>query len=277
MRPLRSEKDLPFTPGSGLSARLLKREVLSGSVARVTFELTADRGGELPTWESGAAVTLDFSPELDNGYAHMKDDEPQALNDDYIRTFTVSSPSPFLPAPTSPLTTTRITLTIRKLGPATSLLWKYNPRADLTLPVLGFGSTPDFLMPTSGGGKLVFVAGGVGITPFLSQAPRVLSSGGSLELLWSVRGEDLSFVEDTLALVPDLAPAARVFVTQDADAETEGRIRDAGARVEKRRMSEGDLKAEGKRRFYVCAGEGMMRAVLGWLEGEDVAYESFNY
>lgn len=232
----------------------------------------------MPVWRSGEAVTLDFSPELDNGYAHMKDDEPQALNDDYIRTFTVSSPSPFAPSPTPALKTTQITLTIRKQGPATSLLWKYNPRADLTLPVLGFGSTPDFLMPTSGGERLVFVAGGVGITPFLSQAPRILSGGGSLELLWGVRGEDLPFVEDSLAGVPGLARATRVFVTGDAGDEAEKKVKDAGARIEKRRMCEGDLKGDGKRKFYVCAGEGMMRAVMGWLEGEeDVAYESFNY
>lgn len=254
----------------------MKREVLSGSVARVTFEVSADRGGDLPAWESGAAVTLDFSPELDNGYAHMKDDEPQSLNDDYIRTFTVSSPSPSTSS-SSRLKATQITLTIRKQGPATSLLWKYNPRADLTLPVLGFGSTPNFLMPTSGDEKLVFVAGGVGITPFLSQAPRILSGGGNLELLWGVRGEDLGFVEDSLALVPGLAPVARVFVTGTADEEAEKRIKDAGVQIEKRRVCEGDLKGAGTRKFYVCAGEGMMRDVLAWLEGEDVAYESFNY
>lgn len=248
----------------------MNREVLSPSVARVTFELTSEDGA-LPDWKAGEAVTLDFSPELDNGYAHMQDDDPQALNDDHIRTFTVSSPPPTSASGGK----AELQITFRRKGSATGLLWRYNPRVELTLPVLGFGGTAGFLM--GGGGDKVFVAGGVGITPLIAQAPGVLSSGDCLRVLWGVRGEDLGFVEDTFGRIDGLAPITTLFVTGGGEGEVEDRVRARGARVERRRMGEGDLAGYKGRKFHVCAGDEVTKAVLGWLDGEEVAYESFGY
>ena len=248
----------------------MKREVLSPNIARITFELTSD-GGALQGWKAGEAVTLDFSPELDNGYAHMQDDDPQALNDDYVRTFTVSSP----PSTAKSGEKAELQITIRRKGPATGLLWRYNPRVELTLPVLGFGGTAGFLM--DGQGEKVFVAGGVGITPLIAQAPGILSSGNGLSVLWGVRDEDLGFVEDSFKRIEGLAAATTLFVTGSGEGEVEDRVKGLGARVEKRRMGEGDLGSYKGRNFYVCAGDEVMKAVLGWLEGEKVAYESFSY
>ena len=36
-------------------------------------------------------MALAFEDELSAGYSHMRDDDPRSLNDDYVRTFTVSS------------------------------------------------------------------------------------------------------------------------------------------------------------------------------------------
>lgn len=271
VRPLLSEKNLPYAsntkPQSALSARFVHREVLSSSIARITFELASEDGAR-PAWKAGEAVTLDFSPELDNGYAHMQDDDPQSLNDDYIRTFTVTSP----PSPTEKA---ELQITIRRKGPATGLLWKYNPRVELTLPVLGFGGTAGFLM--DGEADKVFVAGGVGITPLIAQASGAVSSGSALHVLWGVRGEDLGFVEDTSRLVEGLADVTTLFVTGSAEREVEERVQALVARVEKRRMNEEDLGSYKGRKFYVCAGDEMTKAVSAWLEDEDVAYESFSY
>lgn len=250
-----------------MSARLAKKEVLSPSIARVTLELSPEDGGVLPSWEAGEAVTLDFSPELDNGYAHMRDDDPQALNDDFVRTFTVSSP---------PSGTEELQVTFRRKGPATGLLWKYNPRAELILPVLGFGGTAGFLIPPDMRGETVFVAGGVGITPLLAQAPSILPRN-NLSVLWGLRREDLSFVEDSFQRIEGLAGVTSLFITGEGEQEAEDRVYALGARVERRRLGEADLPRGEGRKFYVCAGDPMMGAVLGWLEGEEVAYESFSY
>ena len=275
MRTLLSETHLPYAPPdtgtrTGLFARFVRREVLSPSIARVTFDLTRDDdGAEPPSWKAGEAVTLAFGTELDSGYAHMRDDDPQALNDDFVRTFTVSSP----------LNPAELQVTFRRKGPATGLLWRHNPRAELSLPVLGFGGADGFRM-VPGAGGVVFVAGGVGITPLLAQASEFLASAaGDLHVLWGLRAEDLSFAEDSFGRIGGLALVTSLFVTGSGaeHAEAEERIRGLGARVERRRVGEGDLRDMKGRKFHVCAGDTMMKAVLGWLGGEDVVYESFSY
>ncbi|ERS96522.1 hypothetical protein HMPREF1624_06726 [Sporothrix schenckii ATCC 58251] len=34
-------------------------------------------------WQAGQYITLDFGTELDLGWSHMRDDDPQSLNDDF--------------------------------------------------------------------------------------------------------------------------------------------------------------------------------------------------
>ncbi len=70
---------------------------------------------------------------------------------------------------------TEFTITARKHGPATALLWRH--RLPLELPVLGFGGEDGFQIPVAETAVAVFVAAGVGITPLLAQAPALLSSG----------------------------------------------------------------------------------------------------
>ena len=211
---------------------------------------------------------------LDNGYSHMRDDDPQALYDDFVRTFTVSSPPPTSPV-SSGKKELQVTFLGRRKGPATGLLWRHNLRAEPTLPVLGFGKAAGFLMVPDDGEK-VFVAGGVGIKPLLAQAPGIFP-GNSLSILWAVRSDDLSFVKDVLGRIEGLSRVTSLFVTGVGDQEVEGRVLALGARVERRRMEESDLRGVGGRKFHVCTGGPMMGAVLGWLDGEDVAYESFSY
>ncbi|SPO04957.1 related to oxidoreductase, FAD-binding [Cephalotrichum gorgonifer] len=306
VRPLLTEKSLPFaSPQRTTTATFLRREVLSPTVARITLRLSPDSnnnnsggGGEVPSWKSGEAITLDFSGELDNGYAHMRDEDPLSLNDDFVRTFTVSSPAPSSPGVQKKGAPVEVEITVRKHGPATGLLFRWNPRAELTLPVLGFGGTDGFLIPVPAPGSgspdqegplSVFVAGGVGITPILAQAGAVLSSAGQLRVLWGLRAEDLPFATDVLSRVPGLAAVTTLFVSGaggQTTAADEEKLGAAGARVEKRRIGEADVRGAGgadadgsgrRRKFYVCAGQGMTGAVLGWLEGEDVVTESFNY
>ena len=263
-----------------ITASFVKRELLTPTIARITFKL--DSRTPLPTWKSGQVITFDFKHELDNGWSHMRDDDPQSLNDDFVRTFTVSSPAPVSIRAGSK--DAEFQITVRKHGPATALLWRWNPRVELEIPVLGFGGEEGFLLPVEKTKDLsVFVAGGVGITPLIAQAEGVLAAGNGLRVLWSVRGEDLPFVEDVFGRVRGLAPLTTVFVTwrgDDGREELKDRLETMGARLYDGRMGEKDVKAverRGGRKFYLCAGETMMRLLLGWLEGEEVAYESFSY
>ncbi|CAI4219969.1 unnamed protein product [Parascedosporium putredinis] len=266
VRPLVSEQASLGTVANSqgrpeLTATFVKREFLSPTVARVAFTLSSDK--PLPTWKSGQAITFDFRPELSRGWSHMRDDDPQSLNDDFIRSFTVSSVAPRDVGPGTK--SVEFEITVRKHGPATGLLWRWNPRVSLTIPVIGFSGEEGFLMPTETAEEAsVFVAAGVGITPLIAQADAVLASGNKLKVLWSAKAEDLP-------LVDHLAGAA---------AELKTKIESMGAKVWQRRITEADVRAaeaDGKRKFYLCAAPAMTKVLMKWLEGEDVIYENFNY
>lgn len=285
MRPLVSEQASLGTVVSSqgrpeLTATFVKREFLSPTVARVAFTLSSDK--PLPTWKSGQAITFDFKPELSRGWSHMRDDDPQSLNDDFIRSFTVSSVAPRDVG--SGTKSVEFEITVRKHGPATGLLWRWNPRVQLTIPVIGFGGEEGFLMPTETAEEAsVFVAAGVGITPLIAQADAVLAAGNRLKVLWSAKAEDLPLVDHVLRRTGGLAALTTIFVTGElagAGAELKTKIESMGAKIWQRRITEADVRAAeegGKRKFYLCAAPAMTKVLMKWLEGEDVIYENFNY
>ncbi|KAK1970745.1 oxidoreductase FAD-binding domain-containing protein [Colletotrichum sublineola] len=249
------------------TATFVRREMITPTTARFVFRL--EPGAK---WEAGQYVTLDFSKELDVGYSHMRDDDPRGLNDDYVRTFTVSSP---------PGDGKELEITARRKGPVTNMLWRWNVRVPLEVPVLGFGGEEAFrLGRREGGGMEVFVAAGVGITPVLAQAGGVLGAGGRMKVLWSVKAQDLKLVKEVCRKVDGLGSVLKVFVTGWAGkAEEEEAIREIvslGATAERRRIREGDVKeGAGKKRYFLCTGPEMLDVLNGWLEGEEVASEIF--
>lgn len=234
------------TSSATVTATLTKREIITPTVARFTFRLgTQHTNKPLKRWTPGQHVTFDFSKELDVGWSHMRDDDPTSLNDDYVRTFTVSS----VPLPPSPVKGggagngdgdgdggddlvkdgTEMQITVRKHGPVTGLLWRWNLQVPLEVPVLGFGGAEEFRMVSSssltndeegvsGGnsrkaGDVVFIAAGVGITPMLAQAPELLARGVDFTLLWTVRVGDVAFAVDVLERIPDLGAKMKLFIT----------------------------------------------------------------
>ncbi|UQC73560.1 oxidoreductase FAD-binding domain-containing protein [Colletotrichum lupini] len=280
VRPLFSEQQ--HVPSSSTestrTATLLRREIITPTIARFVFGLEP-----AAQWEAGQYVTFDFAEELDVGWSHMRDDEPQSLNDDYVRTFTVSSPP-------GDKGGKEFEITARKNGPVTNMLWRWNLRVPLEVPVLGFGGEEAFRMDRGkgekgdGGGddvEEVFVAAGVGITPLIAQAGGVLEAGVRIRVLWTVKGEDVKLVRDVVGRVPGLAGVLRVFVTGEVGEAEEAMVREFegfGAVVERRRIRASDVKDGGiKRRYFLCTGPEMLKVLNGWLEGEDVAFEDFAF
>ncbi|KAK4111435.1 hypothetical protein N656DRAFT_780725 [Canariomyces notabilis] len=311
VRRLASECPAPFsqqqpTASPIATATLLRRELLTPTIARFTFRLHAPHSTENNinnkplTWLPGQHVTLDFSRELNMGWSHMNDSDPQSLNDDYIRTFTISSPPPPHPAEnTEREEPTTMQLTLRKHGPTTALLFSRPIRHDISpleIPVLAISGEERFRIPlgpglhpgpgpgfesnhhdlaSSGSGssegrrrkRSVFVAGGVGITPLLAQAPLLLAPSSPqksqpqsasqppadtdlaaahrLEVLWSLKAADLPFAVDVFERIAGLSRITRVFVTGgELGGDEEGmmeRLRAMGVRVERRRMARADV------------------------------------
>ncbi|KAK4220019.1 putative oxidoreductase [Rhypophila decipiens] len=263
-------------------ATLVKRHVLSPTIARYTFKLRNEKGRPIPAWKPAQYVTLDFGGELDQGWSHMREDDPQSLNDDFVRTFTVSN---CLPEEMEEVTgeETELEITVRRHGPTTGFLWDYKFQVPLELPVLGFGGEDSFRIPTAtGGGRSVFVAGGVGITPLLAQAPGLIKADADFILLWSLRSEDLGVVVDSLQRIPGLAQRTRLFVTGVEAENAIEKVNCLGTQgTFQRRLLQQDVLAvkEGQNgtKYYLCASPAMQTILEGWLQGEDFVSESFGY
>ncbi|KAI8635663.1 hypothetical protein F5Y19DRAFT_461242 [Xylariaceae sp. FL1651] len=228
-------------------ATLLRRQVITPTISRYVFKVTPtkskDKGGKekgLQPWHPGQHVTFDLSSELDHGYSHMRDDDPQSLNDDFVRTFTVS-------APLDP----KLEIVARRHGPATALLLSWNLRVPLEIPILGFGGAEDFRMPVLWSLRAEDLALAVDLFT-------TTSGLGSVTKLF------------VTGLLDDVRDGSGLIAT----------IKKLGAEVLERRMSKDDVLGvgeKGSRKFYCCTGPLMMKTLLQWMGGEEVVFESFEY
>ncbi|KAJ9640339.1 hypothetical protein H2199_005878 [Coniosporium tulheliwenetii] len=288
LRLLASEGNLraKVSDGPSNTAKLLKQTPITPTISRFRFVMTNP-----VRYKAGQWVALDFSEELDLGYSHMRDDDPRSLNDDFVRTFTVSSPpaAPDGVPPTSEdgmppayegMPHDEFEITIRRVGPVTGFLFRQSGRSGLDVPLRGFGG--DFVIkPPGEGGEVAYVASGVGITPLLGQISAL--DLRRIQLFWTVRMDDLKLVIDTIERHPRLGPSASVFVTgsmADQESGWQGAaesLRSAGVRLELRRLLKSDLEIPQVRTWYVCASRTLSSVVFEWLKGHRVVYERFDY
>lgn len=270
---LAGEKDSLATKTSDstpVTAQLLTNEQLTPTINRYTFRLSNPTTAN--PWKPGQYVALSFKDELDMGYSHMRDDDPTSLNDDFLRTFTVSSHPR-----DSGLDSGEFTITVRSVGRVTRYLSQQKP--GLEIPLSGFGG--DFYIRQPAGGRTLFVAGGIGITPLLPQVREL--NVERLRLVWAVQRGDLGLVEDTFRMYPKLAAVTALFVSGKGSA-LEGGVDVGGwesgfigASVRYRRLEAADLTSIDAQAWYLCAGGALKAAVLGWLGDTKVQYEDFNY
>ncbi|MCJ1449664.1 MAG: hypothetical protein MMC23_010186 [Stictis urceolatum] len=276
------------------TATIVGKEMLADDVGRVEFE--TDRPVH---WSRGQHVALSFAGELDTGYSHMRDEDPRSLNEDWVRTFTVTSRAPVedpdsvvgesgagTVVPGSGKVARRFCVTIRNVGPCTRLLVRANPRAGVEVPVLGFGG--EFEIGGGEEGKVVFVAGGIGITPLVAQVGELKSAGKGVVLVWGVRRGDLGLVKGLLGgwRKDGVNIDARVRVAgvkegglEENEKKVMKEIVGLGGNVIFRRVASQDLDVEGASKWYICAGKGLASAVEGWAaeKGVQVVGESFAY
>jgi NAD(P)H-flavin reductase len=271
VRYLINEKQIPGIQednGTDATATLIKKEIITPSINRYRFRISSRN----PTsWTAGQYATLSFQDELDMGYSHMREDDPASLNDDFVRTFTVSS------YPGRDMPDNEFEMMVRRNGPVTRYLSQVYEKAGLEVPLKGFGGT--FHISTKNA-IAPYVAGGIGITPLLAQLPDLDLS--QLRLFWSVSMADLGVVHDTFQRWPQLPRSTTLFITRDVELDGDDRrvwdgILSSGVRIIRRRMQAGDLEVELADVWYLCAGVALKRMVLDWLVGKTVMYEEFNY
>lgn len=278
-------------PSSVGTATLIGAERLTPTISRYRFQMLADGSSKSQAgsanWQPGQHVTLDFSAHLDRGWAHMRDHDPRSLNDDYIRSFTITGgPAPGLMNDVEKSAHGgEFEITVRTKGAVTGLLSSWAPRTRLEVPVLGFGGEGS---PGSAGAAnlaeatvtSVAIAGGVGITHFMTWTG---SRTHRLRILWSLRSEDLPLALDFLKGHKPSRLGMTLFVTGPANARREATVRElreSGVDIHERRIEQNDVlgaSVRAAREFTVCASPSLTTSILHWIQGEPLTVASFQY
>ncbi|KAL3684563.1 hypothetical protein R1sor_002585 [Riccia sorocarpa] len=232
VRKLTSEGNIKASLKSQKTARLVRKELITPSIARFTFSIP-----EGIKYEAGQWVAMDFKQWLDRGYQHMRNEDPTSLNDDFVRTFTISSAPKLNGAEEK-----EFEITIRKVGPVTQYLVQQNEQAGFEVLILGVGG--EFKMKQEKNSVTPFIAGGVGITPLLGQLSTLEISPDRFKLFWTVRASDVGMVTDTFKRQPELGKCTEVFFTGNITADDStaiGKVIFSGATTVNRRLTKSDL------------------------------------
>ncbi|KAL4886996.1 hypothetical protein BJY04DRAFT_44919 [Aspergillus karnatakaensis] len=256
---------------SYVTATMTKKEIITPSIGRFRFRISDPK--EAGSWAPGQYATFSFFDELDMGYSHMMDDDPSVLNDDWLRTFTVSS------TPGHGLPNGEFEITIRRNNNVTRYLFQTSDKAGLEVPLQGFGG--DFrLTEQISEDILPFIAGGIGITPVLAQLPVI--NVKRLRLFWSLSIRDIALASDTFKRFPELPSSTTLFITgigpQDNQARTKlEEIIPTGARAIPRRIEAQDLDLSLAEVWYFCGSPALKVDIFNWLTEKKLVYEDFSY
>ena len=277
VRYLASEKtdELAKEPGqvAPVTAKLIQKTALTPTINR--YRLALSDPSLLGPWKPGQYVALDFSEELDVGYSHMREDDPTSLNDDFLRTFTVSS----MPGSLG-MHGEEFELTVREVGSVTRWLSRQRPGL-AEVGVRGFGG--EFRFKQDDNRWVGFIAAGIGITPLLGQMGEL--DLRRLTLLWSVGIKDVGLVLDVLRQYPSLKELSTIFVNRDGSLK-EDRLKeeyqdmlDIGAKIESRRIAQDDLVNADSHvdDWCICTPPNMRNQVQQWLPSKSMTFENFDY
>jgi len=271
---------------------LTKVDLLSQDLAVFGFEIL----GTAVEISPGQSVALDFTDFVGpKQYAHMDPWKPTSLNDDRIRTWTVSS------AHVAGKTQTfELTMREKPGGVVTGALFAVARKLREGMPhvmedcrVLGMivrlvGVAGEFVLPPVQDlavRKLLFVAGGIGITPFLSMLKAIREGGEERDvvLLISTREPEVLLnlvVEATSPPFAKLRLVVHVFSSQEIpDLDVPGaELKKHSSRISQTFWANG-LEDVGEREVYLCGPPEFNKTIQehSGLEAGRIHSEGFNY
>ncbi len=287
---------------AAITATLASTKDLSASIKTFNFELSSPVDAPLP----GGFGVFDFSKILDTGYSHMNEANPQLVNEDYVRTWTISSAPDFDAESRSFRAGNRVSVTVkRKPGGLMSNVMHDNAdqliakKIPIEFKGTGAGFTcfstdPDGGLPAVPP-KMLWIAGGVGVTPFMAMwdgikqvadaAPGHLSS--DIVLVFSGRDDDINVVRHfisqsgaspagvTLRVLAFQSIGEHAANSQSAFDDLRQNVSDSALTLEQRRLQIGDLQSVADlqdRDVYMCGPDALMdwnNAALTQLEVEE--------
>ena len=237
----------------------------SSHVSTFTFSLPT----EADLVPGGHAI-FDFSAHVGRSYQHMNDRDPRSLNDDLVRSFTVSKVSP---------DRRRISITVKKAGVVSSFLHSLAGRPGdepVEVELKGFGGTFTCFDDGRPIQRMLWVAGGVGITPFLAMYRALRDAGGpmpDIQLLYACRRDEVALIREMtdidVTIFDTRSPVERAPVGRRS--------------YHRRRLRASDLDDPSRhdRTVFVCGPAGFMADVRSWLDGRvdpaQLRFESFDF
>ena len=199
----------------------------------------------------------------------MNEARPQELNDDFIRTWTISGSRDGV---------IEFTIKLKNEGAVTPLFFARHKNLS-GLKLLGFGGefTQERAKESS---SQVWMAAGSGVTPFLAMLEELKASPSSLlptiSMLLAIRRADLAIAQPFLQ-APSIIKELSLFVT-DGDDISDATI--GGAHVFCRRPNENDVVIHAEMATcFVCGPDGFLKSMLKPLNGRGakVVTESFAF
>ncbi len=281
----------PHVSADALTATLVSTEPLSSTITTFDFELSEAIQTPLP----GGFGVFDFSGLVNAGYAHMNDAHPQLVNEDYVRTWTLSSVPDFDAQRNGFERTNRVRVTVkRKPGGLMSNVLHNNADQLIAqaLPVQFKGTGAGFTCFSADAeeghptipGKMLWIAGGVGITPFMAMWDGIQQVAIAhppnqpidIVLLFSGRDDDIAvlqhFVPQNCSVLDQLRLRIVAFQSvgrnqlagQAAWNELRAALTDQPLERMPRRMQSEDVEAVphlGMRDVYMCGPDAMMTSM----------------
>lgn len=285
---------------AAISATLVSTQALSDSIKTFNFRLSSPINAPLP----GGFGVFDFSGILHVGYSHMNEAKPQLLNEDFVRTWTLSSAPRFDPNTNAFRATDHISVTVkRKPGGLMSNVLHDNAKKLISnnLPVAFKGIGAGFTCFTEGSDgtapsvppKMLWIAGGVGITPFMSMWDGILQVANAnpdqistdIVLLFAGRDDDISVLKHFGARhgsLPDHVKLCIVALQSLSSSPSKARSARDGLRktlsgkvlkLEERRMEIDDIQSVADlnaREVFMCGPDALMNGSEAMLTELDV-------
>jgi len=294
VRYLRSELDAighiadAVEASNPIAATLVSTQQISETVRTFTFELS--EAIEAPML--GGFGIFDFSGMLDSGYSHMNEANPQMVNEDFVRTWTLSNAPEFDAEKNMFRRANQVSVTVKRKpgGLMSNFLHEFVAQQieqPMQVDFKGAGGGFSCLTQDTAGGpptipaKMLWVAGGVGITPFMAMwegitniakvLPDQLSS--EIVLVFSGRGDDINVLRHFLATSSPLPKSLNLRIlafqsTGEASSEAQTALDiltqefpDAALSIEQRRVQLSDLEAIKEltdREVFLCGPDPFM-------------------
>lgn len=294
IRHLRQELDqmghAPVAQDSsaGITATLVSAQTLSDSIKTFNFKLSSPVNAPLP----GGFGVFDFSGILDAGYSHMNEANPQLVNEDYVRTWTLSGSAGFDAQSNVFRPTDHVSITVkRKPGGLLSNVLHDNAGKLIThkLPVAFKGTGAGFTcfsQPSDGAApsvpsQMLWLAGGVGVTPFMAMWDGILAVARAqpsqiatdIVLLFSGRDDDINVLkhfQDKRGSLPDhvklhigafQSGKGGAFAAQSAREDLRQTYPDGALGMHERRMEVSDVRSVARlhdREVFMCGPDVLM-------------------